>query len=107
MKQVVEYYEKILGFHQFWSVDDSIIHTEYSSLRSVVVSDPSDKIKLPINEPANGKRKSQIQEFVDYFGSAGVQHIALNTPNIIHAVSNLRVSLFYKIKDFIIVVLIT
>jgi len=90
MKQAVEYYEKILGFHQFWSVDDSIIHTEYSSLRSIVVSDPSDKIKLPINEPANGKRKSQIQEYVDYFGTAGVQHIALNTPDIIKAITHLR-----------------
>merc|ERR1719282_582427 len=55
-----EYYEKILGFHQFWSVDDSVIHTEYSSLRSIVMADPSDKVKMPINEPANGKRKSQI-----------------------------------------------
>ena len=61
MKEVAAYYEKILGFHQFWSVDDSIIHTEYSSLRSIVVTDENDKIKLPINEPANGKRKSQIQ----------------------------------------------
>jgi len=90
MKAVAEYYEKILGFHQFWSVDDSIIHTEYSSLRSIVVTDENDKIKLPINEPANGKRKSQIQEYVDYWGGAGVQHIALNTDDIIHSVSTLR-----------------
>jgi len=90
MKAVAEYYEKILGFHQFWSVDDSIIHTEYSSLRSIVVTDEHDKIKLPINEPANGKRKSQIQEYVDYWGGAGVQHIALNTNDIIHSVSTLR-----------------
>lgn len=61
MKAIAEFYEKILGFHQFWSVDDSVIHTEYSSLRSIVVTDPTDTIKLPINEPANGKRKSQIQ----------------------------------------------
>jgi len=94
MKAVAEYYEKILGFHQFWSVDDSIIHTEYSSLRSIVVTDENDKIKLPINEPANGKRKSQIQEYVDYWGGAGVQHIALNTDDIIHSVSTLRVSFF-------------
>lgn len=90
MKEIAEYYEKILGFHQFWSVDDSIIHTEYSSLRSIVVTDPHERIKMPINEPANGKRKSQIQEFVDYFGDAGVQHIALNTKDIITAVTNLR-----------------
>lgn|SRR3990167_7431459 len=90
MKEIAEYYEKILGFHQFWSVDDSIIHTEYSSLRSIVVTDAHEKIKMPINEPANGKRKSQIQEFVDYFGDAGVQHIALNTKDIITAVTNLR-----------------
>jgi len=90
MKAAAEYYEKILGFHQFWSVDDSVIHTEYSSLRSIVMADPSDKVKMPINEPANGKRKSQIQEYVDYWGGAGVQHIALNTPDVISAVSNLR-----------------
>jgi len=90
MKGAAGFYEKVLGFHQFWSVDDSIIHTEYSSLRSIVVTDLKEVIKMPINEPANGKKKSQIQEYVDYYGGAGVQHIALNTKDIIHSVSQLR-----------------
>jgi len=90
MVPVVEWYEKILGFHRFWSVDDKMIHTEYSSLRSIVVTDKEEKIKMPVNEPANGKRKSQIQEYVDYYGGAGVQHIALNTSDIIESVKNLK-----------------
>ncbi len=73
-------------FHRFWSVDDKQIHTEYSALRSIVVTNYEETIKMPINEPAPGKRKSQIQEYVDYYGGAGVQHIALNTPDIITAV---------------------
>ncbi|GAB6026978.1 hypothetical protein CHUAL_013647 [Chamberlinius hualienensis] len=79
-------YEKTLQFHRFWSVDDSQIHTDYSSLRSIVVTNFEETIKMPINEPAPGKRKSQIQEYVDYYGGAGVQHIALNTEDIITAV---------------------
>jgi 4-hydroxyphenylpyruvate dioxygenase len=63
-----EWYEKMLGFHRFWSVDDSQIHSEFSSLRSIVMTDYEEKIKMPINEPAAGKRKSQIQEFVEYHG---------------------------------------
>ena len=73
-------------FHRFWSVDDKQIHTEYSALHSIVVTNYEETIKMPINEPAPGKRKSQIQEYVDYNGGAGVQHIALNTPDIITAV---------------------
>jgi 4-hydroxyphenylpyruvate dioxygenase len=61
MIPVTEWYEKALQFHRFWSVDDSMIHTEYSSLRSIVVTNYDETIKMPINEPANGKRKSQIQ----------------------------------------------
>lgn len=90
MLPVVEWYEKILGFHRFWTVDDKMIHTEYSSLRSIVMTDEHEKIKTPINEPASGKRKSQIQEYVDYHGGAGVQHIALNTKDIIQAVKHLK-----------------
>jgi 4-hydroxyphenylpyruvate dioxygenase len=60
MEPTAQWYEKMLDFHRFWSVDDSIIHTEYSSLRSVVVTDFDENVKMPINEPANGKRKSQI-----------------------------------------------
>lgn len=83
-------YEKQFAFHRFWSVDDSQIHTEYSSLRSIVMTDYDETIKMPINEPAAGKRKSQIQEYVDYYGGAGVQHIALNTQDIIGAIKALR-----------------
>lgn len=61
MVPVTEWYEKALQFHRFWSVDDSMIHTEFSSLRSIVVTNYDETIKMPINEPANGIRKSQIQ----------------------------------------------
>jgi len=90
MESVAESYEKNLMFHRFWSVDDSQIHTKYSALRSIVVTNYEETIKMPINEPAPGLRKSQIQEYVDYYGTAGVQHIALNTDDIIKAVVNLR-----------------
>ncbi|XP_002736061.1 4-hydroxyphenylpyruvate dioxygenase-like [Saccoglossus kowalevskii] len=90
MESVAEWYEKNLMFHRFWSVDDSVIHTEYSSLRSIVVTNYEETIKMPINEPAPGKRKSQIQEYVEYYGGAGVQHIALNTSDIIKSVGNLK-----------------
>ena len=90
MEDVVAWYEKNLQFHRFWSVDDSQIHTQYSSLRSIVVTNYEETIKMPINEPANGLRKSQIQEYVDYYGGAGVQHIAMNTPDIIKTITNLK-----------------
>jgi 4-hydroxyphenylpyruvate dioxygenase len=61
MTTVVEFYEKIFNFHRFWTVDDKMIHTDYSSLRSIVVTDEFEAVKMPINEPAAGKRKSQIQ----------------------------------------------
>lgn len=60
MVSVAEWYEHNLDFHRFWTVDDKMIHTEYSSLRSIVMTDFDQKIKMPINEPADGKRKSQI-----------------------------------------------
>jgi len=90
MVPLAEFYEKTLEFHRFWSVDDSVIHTEFSSLRSIVMTDFDEKVKMPLNEPAPGKKKSQIQEFVDYYGGPGVQHIALNTPDIINAVSQMK-----------------
>lgn len=90
MISACELYEKQLGFHRFWSVDDEQMHTEYSALRSIVMADWDERVKMPINEPAVGKKKSQIQEFVEYYGGAGVQHIALNTNDIVGAVQNLR-----------------
>lgn len=90
MEDAAAWYEKMLQFHRFWSVDDKQVHTEYSSLRSIVVTNYDETIKMPINEPAPGKRKSQIQEYVDYNGGAGVQHIALRTNDIISTVTNLK-----------------
>lgn len=84
------FYIDKLFFHRFWSVDDSQIHTEYSALRSIVVTDWNENVKMPINEPAKGKRKSQIQEYVDYYNGSGVQHIALNTTDIIGAIKALK-----------------
>ncbi|XP_026575236.1 4-hydroxyphenylpyruvate dioxygenase [Pseudonaja textilis] len=90
MLPVVEWYQKNLQFHRFWSVDDKQLHTEYSALRSVVMANYEETIKMPINEPAMGKKKSQIQEYVDYYGGPGVQHIALNTSDIITSITNLK-----------------
>lgn len=90
MEPVAAWYEKVLQFHRFWSVDDSQIHTEYSALRSIVMTNYEETVKMPINEPAAGKKKSQIEEFVEYYNGAGVQHIALNTSDIITAITNLR-----------------
>jgi len=90
MEPVTQWYEKNLLFHRFWSVDDSMMHTEYSALASCVVANYDETIKLPINEPAPGKRKSQIQEYCDYNGGAGVQHIALRTYDIISTIKAMR-----------------
>ncbi|XP_077596781.1 4-hydroxyphenylpyruvate dioxygenase [Stigmatopora nigra] len=90
MVPISDWYQKCLMFHRFWSIDDKQIHTQYSALRSIVVTNYEETIKMPINEPAIGKKKSQIQEYVDYNGGAGVQHIALNTSNIIQSIVNLR-----------------
>ncbi|KAI7813180.1 4-hydroxyphenylpyruvate dioxygenase [Triplophysa rosa] len=90
MVPVSDWYQKCLMFHRFWSIDDKQIHTEFSSLRSIVVTNYEETIKMPINEPAPGRKKSQIQEYIDYNGGPGVQHIALNTSDIIQAIVNLR-----------------
>lgn len=86
MEEIVNWYVEKLNMRRFWSVDDSQIHTQYSSLRSVVVTNARETVKMPINEPAQGLRKSQIQEFVEYHGEGGIQHIALHTADIVHAV---------------------
>ncbi|KAF7988967.1 hypothetical protein HCN44_007277 [Aphidius gifuensis] len=90
MESVAKWYEECLQFHRFWSVDDTQLHTEFSALRSIVMTNYEETIKIPINEPAKGKKKSQIQEYVEYYGGPGIQHIALNTDNIILAVENLK-----------------
>lgn len=101
MEAAADWYEKNLQFHRFWSVDDKQIHTDYSALRSIVMTNYEETVKIPINEPADGKRKSQIQEYVEYNGGAGVQHIALNTSDIIMAIRNLRARgmIFLTIPD--------
>ncbi|XP_076816156.1 4-hydroxyphenylpyruvate dioxygenase-like isoform X2 [Clavelina lepadiformis] len=90
MDPTAKWYEDNLLFHKFWSIDDDLIHTEYSSLRSVVVTNFQETIKMPINEPANGKRKSQIQEYCDYNDGPGVQHIAMRTNDILKSITHLR-----------------
>ncbi|KAL2263108.1 hypothetical protein VTK26DRAFT_8191 [Humicola hyalothermophila] len=84
------FYEQCLSFHRFWSVDDSQICTEFSALSSIVMASPNNLVKMPINEPAPGKKKSQIEEYVIFNSGPGVQHIALLTPDIIATVSALR-----------------
>lgn len=90
MEPTAQWYEKYLSFHRFWSVDDTILHTEYSALNSIVVADFDEVIKMPQNEPAKGKKKSQIQEYVDYYNGSGVQHIALRTNDILRDIERLR-----------------
>lgn len=90
MEPVVEWYVRTLDFHRFWSVDDKQVHTKYSSLRSIVVADVKERVKMPINEPAPGLRKSQIEEYIDYNGGPGVQHIALRSTNIVRDIEILK-----------------
>jgi 4-hydroxyphenylpyruvate dioxygenase len=101
MNRWVSFYARILGFSQLIHFDDEDISTEYSALMSKVMQDGTGKIKLPINEPAEGKRKSQIDEYLDYYRGPGVQHIALITGDIIRAVSQMREAgmEFLKIPD--------
>ena len=85
-----DWYCNILGFKRFISFDDKDINTEYSALMSIVMSDDSGSVKFPINEPAAGRRKSQIDEYLEYYRGPGVQHIALQTVDIEQTVSALR-----------------
>ena len=90
MNQWVKWYEDVMGFENFLSFDDTQIHTEYSALMSKVMSNGNGRIKFPINEPAEGKKKSQIEEYLDFYEGPGVQHIAVATDDIINTVSQLR-----------------
>jgi 4-hydroxyphenylpyruvate dioxygenase len=89
MENVVRFYENIFGFQRLWTVDDKDISTEHTALRSVVVADENETIKMPINEPAQGLKKSQIQEYVDFNSGAGVQHIAMSTNDIVFTIKTL------------------
>ena len=90
MEPVCDFYEKVFGWHRFWSVDDKDVSTEYSALRSIVMANDNETIKMPINEPAAGLKKSQIQEFIEFYEGPGVQHIAMSTHDIIESVQKLR-----------------
>ena len=90
MNTWVKWYEDVMGFENFLSFDDKQIHTEYSALMSKVMSNGNGRIKFPINEPAKGKKRSQIEEYLDFYEGAGVQHIAVATNDIIKAVSQLK-----------------
>jgi 4-hydroxyphenylpyruvate dioxygenase len=90
MQEIAEWYEKVFGFHRFWTVDDKDIATDYTSLRSIVVANDNERIKMPINRPAAGLKKSQIEEFVEYYSGPGVQHIAMETKDIINTVSQMH-----------------
>ena len=90
MNRWVAYYADVLGFRNLITFDDSDISTEYSSLMSKVMANGNDKIKFPINEPASGKKKSQIEEYLDFYRGPGAQHLALATDDILSTVKALK-----------------
>lgn len=90
MNQWVDFYARVMGFAQLVSFDDKDISTEYTALMSKVMTNGNGRIKFPINEPAEGKKKSQIEEYIDFYQGAGVQHIAVATDNIIETVDHLK-----------------
>jgi 4-hydroxyphenylpyruvate dioxygenase len=85
-----DFYAKVFGFSQLISFDDKDISTEYTALKSKVMSDAEHRVKFPINEPAEGKKKSQIEEYLDFYGGPGVQHIAIRTDDIISTIRALK-----------------
>ena len=90
MNEWVEFYEKVMGFSLLATFDDKDISTEYTALMSKVVTNGNGYVKFPLNEPADGKKKSQIEEYLDFYRGPGVQHIAIATDNIIETVTELR-----------------
>ncbi|RFS14483.1 4-hydroxyphenylpyruvate dioxygenase [Emticicia sp. C21] len=90
MNQWVNFYAKVMGFSQLVSFDDKDISTDYTALMSKVMSNGNGRIKFPINEPAEGKKKSQVEEYLDFYEGAGVQHLAVATDDIITTVTHLR-----------------
>ncbi len=90
MNRWVEFYERVMGFQLYQTFDDKDISTEYSALMSKVMANGNGRIKFPVNEPAPGRRKSQIEEYLEFFHGPGVQHIALATDDILDTVARLR-----------------
>lgn len=101
MNTWVEFYERVMGFKNLISFDDSDISTEYSALMSKVMSNGNGRVKFPINEPAEGKKKSQIEEYLDFYGGPGVQHVAIATNDIVKTVTELQARgvEFLKVPD--------
>lgn len=90
MNYWVEFYQNVMGFSQILSFDDKDISTDYTALMSKVMSNGNGRIKFPINEPADGKKKSQIEEYLDFYEGPGIQHIAVATDDIVATVTELR-----------------
>jgi len=90
MNKWVDFYRDVMGFSQLISFDDKDISTEYTALMSKVMSNGNGRVKFPINEPAEGKRRSQVEEYLDFYGGSGVQHIAMATDNILETVGELQ-----------------
>jgi 4-hydroxyphenylpyruvate dioxygenase len=90
MNETVRWYEEVMGFRNILSFDDKQINTEYSALMSKVMSNGNGYVKFPINEPAEGRRKSQIEEYLDFYEGEGVQHIALATQDIVGTVRKMK-----------------
>lgn len=90
MNETVKWYEDVMGFSNILTFDDKQINTEYSALMSKVMSNGNGYVKFPINEPAEGKRKSQIEEYLEFYEGEGVQHIAVATNDIIKTVRDLK-----------------
>jgi 4-hydroxyphenylpyruvate dioxygenase len=90
MNKWVEFYAKVMGFAQLISFDDKDISTDYTALMSKVMSNGNGRIKFPINEPAEGKKKSQIEEYIDFYEGAGVQHLAVATDDIVKTVTEMK-----------------
>ncbi|HVN92323.1 MAG TPA: 4-hydroxyphenylpyruvate dioxygenase [Terracidiphilus sp.] len=90
MNQWVDFYANVMGFSLYQHFDDKDISTDYSALMSKVMANGNGRVKFPINEPAEGKKKSQVEEYLDFYPGPGVQHIALATDDIVHTVNKLR-----------------
>jgi 4-hydroxyphenylpyruvate dioxygenase len=90
MQYWADYYTRVFGFHRYITFDDKDISTEYSALMSIVMSDDSHSVKFPINEPATARNKSQIQEYIEAYGGAGAQHIALQCKDVMYTVGKLQ-----------------
>ena len=90
MNKWVKFYEEVMGFRNILTFDDNDISTEYSALMSKVMSNGNGYVKFPINEPAEGKKKSQVEEYLEFYHGEGVQHVAMATNDIVSTVSDLK-----------------